>query len=179
MHGKGGGVGVYLYAFPSYIWKNKQRLISCKKRELAYKHRGKQKMKEFVEENLTPEDLNMDPGQETKKEEKGQVFDDNYEIPNDLNVGFINKNTFLESDKIVTITGLGKNKFGRDVLLVNFNGEETSINISKLNMGQLTQLFGKKLSNWKGQTVNVSGESFEGDPLKNLTPGVKLTFTKA
>lgn len=137
-------------------------------------------MKNFIEEDVNPQDAEMqieDTAAPKTEETASKVFDDDYELPNELNVGFINKNTFLDSDKIVKITGLGKNKFNRDVLLVNLNGEETSINISKLNLGQLTSLFGKKLANWKGKSVRVAGEAFEGDPSKNLTPGVKITFS--
>lgn len=114
-----------------------------------------------------------------KEAEQPTVYSEDTVLKKRMNSRFIPKTDFLGKSIKVTINGLGKNQFGRDVLLVEYKKENRSINISVSNYNWLIDNFGENLKDWKGQEISIYGTEFEGDPDKNINAGILLELSKA
>lgn len=111
-------------------------------------------------------------GEEETQEDKTAVFDDEAVLKKSMVGSFKPKSDFLNENVRVKITGLALSKFGKPVLMGIIDGEPTNINISEPNKNTLIDLFGEKLSGWKGKEVMISGSVYEGK--NGMSDGVTL-----
>lgn len=129
------------------------------------------------------EDINLD----NKKKEDIQTtlrFDDETVLKKKMVCGWIEKKTFLNKKIMLQPVGMGRNKWGKECLIVKDGDSEKTIDLSGNNYNELLEILGPKISEWKNQTIYCKGESWEGEIWDSKTQrnqiktGIKLSFLK-
>lgn len=110
---------------------------------------------------------------------KSKTFTDDEELPN-LEHGYvIAKEEFYPDPKSMVIKDLFINRFGKPAIFVQLeDGTKGNINLPNQLFYDLKERLGSKKADWKGQTIKIVAEQFEGNEKRNMSAGYILKLVE-